>query len=77
MNPAGELPVNSARHALSEDRNQQLFWAVWSATAAFGAYFCMYAVRKPFTAATFAGTPLWGLDYKIALVTSQVFGYMV
>jgi hypothetical protein len=44
--------------------------------AAFGAYFCMYAFRKPFTAATYAGAAeLGGLDFKVALVIAQVFGY--
>jgi hypothetical protein len=28
--------------------------SVWCVTAAFGAYFCMYAFRTPFTAATYA-----------------------
>ncbi len=45
--------------------------------AAFGTYFCMYAFRKPYTAADFAGAesePL-GLDFKIALLIAQVMGY--
>jgi len=52
-------------------------WAIaaWAITAAFGCYFCMYAFRKPFTAAGFSGTPYWGVEYKILLVTSQVLGY--
>ncbi len=44
--------------------------------AAFTAYFCMYAVRKPFTAATWAGyDDVLGLDFKIALVLAQLIGY--
>jgi hypothetical protein len=35
----------------------------------------MYAFRKPFTAATYEGLTLWGLDYKIVLVITQVAGY--
>lgn len=42
--------------------------------AAFSAYFCMYAFRKPFAAATFEGE-VAGVDLKIALVVSQVVGY--
>ncbi|MFQ3649591.1 MAG: DUF5690 family protein [Gemmataceae bacterium] len=49
----------------------------WSLLAAFGTYFCMYAFRKPFTAAKFAEWSLWGVEYKIVLVTAQVFGYML
>ncbi|WP_053991542.1 DUF5690 family protein [Mangrovimonas sp. TPBH4] len=45
--------------------------------ASFGAYFCMYAFRKPFTVATFEGLSLWGVDYKIILIIAQVLGYMI
>lgn len=47
------------------------------AVAAFGTYFCMYAFRKPFTAASYAGTSFAGIDFKTILVVSQVMGYMV
>ncbi len=43
--------------------------------AAFGTYFCMYAFRKPFTAGTFTGQTLWGIDAKTVLVASQLLGY--
>ena len=45
--------------------------------AAFGAYFCMYAFRKPFNAGVYAGLSLWGLHYKSILVITQVMGYML
>jgi phosphonate degradation associated HDIG domain protein len=47
----------------------------WSVVAAFGTYFCMYAFRKPFTAAGYADITLWGMGYKTVLVTAQVLGY--
>jgi len=47
-----------------------------AAVAAFSTYFCMYAFRKPFTAATFDGQQLFGLELKSALVVSQLCGYM-
>ncbi|MDB6071272.1 MAG: hypothetical protein JWL81_2443 [Verrucomicrobiales bacterium] len=50
--------------------------AVWAMTAAFVAYGCMYAFRKPFTAAAFAGS-FGGMDYKSLLVLSQLAGYTV
>lgn len=45
--------------------------------AAFGAYFAMYAFRKPFAAATFADVGGWhfAIDYKSALLIAQVCGY--
>ncbi len=51
--------------------------AFWASFAAFGAYFCMYAFRKPFAAASFDGLVLWGVDYKIVLVISQLCGYLL
>lgn len=45
--------------------------------AAFGAYFCMYAFRKPFAVATFEGLTAMGIDYKIVLIIAQVLGYML
>ncbi len=43
--------------------------------AAFGAYFCMYAFRKPFSVATFEGLEVFNIDYKIILIIAQVIGY--
>ena len=51
--------------------------SLFMAFAAFSTYFCMYAFRKPFTAATFEGLALWGISFKIVLVVSQVLGYML
>lgn len=49
--------------------------SVWCVVAAFGAYFCMYGFRKPFTAGAYPGSPVWGVDLKTLLVTLQVIGY--
>ena len=49
---------------------------LYAITVAFGAYFCMYGFRKPFAVATFEAYALWGIDYKILLIISQVLGYM-
>lgn len=51
-------------------------FALYAGGAAFLTYFCMYAFRKPFSAATYAGQQLFGLDYKVLLATVQVAGYM-
>lgn len=56
------------------------YWKVlWLAcVGAFTAYFCMYAFRKPFTAAQFDGVQWCGLsvDLKSALLISQMLGYL-
>jgi hypothetical protein len=46
-------------------------------SAAFLAYASMYAFRKPFTAASFEGIHVGGMDYKVVLVIAQVMGYML
>lgn len=46
-----------------------------AALSAFCVYTCMYAFRKPFTAAAFADHTLWGMNYKIWLVIAQTAGY--
>jgi len=44
--------------------------------ASFGAYFCVYAFRKPFAAAQYADAQDVGpLDFKIAIIIAQVLGY--
>lgn len=43
--------------------------------AAFGTYFCMYAFRKPFTAATYEETVWLGVGFKTVLIAAQVTGY--
>lgn len=51
-------------------------FALYAGSMAFGAYFAMYAYRKPFTVADFAtAAPIGMVQYKIALVIAQVFGY--
>lgn len=54
-----------------------LFFSVFSMSAAFITYCSMYAFRKPFSAGVFADMQLWGVDYKIILITTQVLGYML
>ena len=51
--------------------------SAWCVIAAFGAYFCMYAFRKPFTAGAYADVGAWGIQTKTLLVTAQVFGYTI
>jgi hypothetical protein len=49
--------------------------SAWCVVAAFGTYFCMYAFRKPFTAASYQNVIVWGMGYKTVLVTAQVLVY--
>jgi hypothetical protein len=79
----------SEREPLSED--QQPFasaddsdsvlavtlFTVMAIMAAFSTYFCMYAFRKPFSAASYEGLMFLNtsFDLKTVLVTSQIIGY--
>jgi hypothetical protein len=58
-------------------KQSDYIFMAYAMTMAFGTYFCMYAYRKPFTVATFEGMEMWGVDYKILLIISQVLGYML
>lgn len=54
-----------------------IFFFLWSFTAAFLAYASMYAFRKPFNAASYAGFELFNLPLKDVLLISQILGYML
>ena len=51
-------------------------FACYAILASFSTYFCMYAFRKPFTAATYDELDTFvGLNLKTAFVISQLVGY--
>jgi hypothetical protein len=50
-------------------------FTLYGGLMAFGAYFAMYGFRRPFTVASFTDAAPVLVEYKIALVIAQVFGY--
>lgn len=62
--------------ACLEKRSETVF-TIFASVAAFSAYFCMYAFRKPFAVAQFAGLHFLGMDYKTILIIAQILGYML
>ena len=40
-------------------------------------YINVYALRKPFTAASFDGLDAFGLDYKVLVTIVQILGYLI
>ncbi len=54
---------------------QNVQFILHASIAAFITYLSMYAFRKPFTASTYDGMKVWGVDYKILLILSQLIGY--
>lgn len=53
------------------------FISLYAAICSFCVYFCMYAFRKPLTAAGFEGLYFLKIDYKVWLVSAQLTGYML
>ena len=50
---------------------------LWAGGAALLSYSLVYALRKPFTAATFDGLSIWGMDYKVVVTITQILGYLL
>src|SRR5262249_7513720 len=77
--PAPERGVSMKEAGREEDGwaadGRGLSLPAWCVVAAFGTYFCMYAFRKPFTAASYPDVIVWGMGYKTVLITAQVLGY--
>jgi hypothetical protein len=72
--------IGSVQKVAMVDQRQEksdLVWALWTVTAAFGCYFCMYAFRKPFTAASYSSIFVFGVGFKSVLIIAQVLGYMI
>ncbi len=67
------------RHPLRPllSRAPRAVFVLYAIGASFATYFCMYAFRKPFAAASFGGLSFLGtgLDLKTAFVISQIVGY--
>ena len=58
-----------------ESTRATLGFNAYCVVAAFGAYFCMYAFRKPFSAGSYEDLTFLGMPYKSILILSQVAGY--
>jgi hypothetical protein len=57
------------------ERAPALGFALYAVSAAFVTYFCMYAFRKPFAAASYEGQELGPIGLKGALIIGQLVGY--
>lgn len=66
--------VTNSRKA---DIQSKWLFSLFCIGGAFITYCSMYAFRKPFTASIYADLQFFGIDYKILLITAQVFGYML
>jgi len=57
--------------------SREITVAIFAAITSFAAYTSIFAFRKAFNVAPFAGHTMLGMDYKVMLVVTQVFGYML
>lgn len=58
-------------------KSSPFVFILFCSAAAFLTYCSMYAFRKPFTAGTYKGLTLLGVDYKVALIILQLLGYVI
>lgn len=58
-------------------RLSDVLFVLWAGGAALLSYSLVYALRKPFTAATFDGLDFFGMDYKTATSIIQIAGYFL
>ncbi|MCC8173459.1 MAG: DUF5690 family protein [Odoribacter sp.] len=58
-------------------RFKEVTFVLWAGLLALFSYSLVYALRKPFTAATFDGQTILGMDYKVAVTVIQICGYLL
>ncbi len=67
------------QHILSAGKRgfSDFLFILWAGGAALLSYSLVYALRKPYTAATFDGLEVFGMDYKVAVTIVQIIGYVL
>jgi len=58
-----------------DSKKNILLEASYAGAVAFAIYTCMYAFRKPFSAASFEGIKVGGIGLKSGLIIAQLIGY--
>ena len=70
--------IAEVKSKLSSNRRlSDLLFILWAGGAALLSYSLVYALRKPFTAATFDGIEAFGLHYKVLVTSIQIVGYLI
>lgn len=67
------LQINNS----SQKRLSDFLFILWAGGAALLSYSLVYALRKPFTAASFENAEFFDMDYKVVVTISQILGYVV
>ena len=58
-------------------RINDLLFIFWAGGCALLCYSMVYALRKPFTAATFDNIMVWGFSFKTVVTIAQIVGYLI
>lgn len=62
---------------ISKKKLSDFLFILWAGGTALLSYSLVYALRKPFTAATFDGLDFFGMDYKTTTSIVQISGYLI
>lgn len=73
MNMNNFLQINET----TRKRLSDFLFILWAGGAALLSYSLVYALRKPFTAASFENAEFFDMDYKVVVTISQILGYVV
>lgn len=72
-----KIITNIKAELLANKKLSDLVFILWAGGAALLSYSLVYALRKPFTAASFDGMEAFGLDYKVLTTIIQILGYLI
>lgn len=61
----------------SRKRLSDFLFILWAGGAALLSYSLVYALRKPYTAASFDDLEIFNMDYKVAITIAQILGYAI
>ena len=77
--PKGQITRWLDHHQRETSPASTIVFSSYAMLAAFSTYFCMYAFRKPFAAATYEGMDFFstGLTLKATFLISQIIGYTI
>ena len=74
---AAENKTMVMEQIVKNKRFSEALLILWAGGAALLSYSLVYALRKPYTAASFEGFDFFGTDYKVAVTTIQILGYVI
>ncbi len=60
---------------ISRNPLSDILFTLWAGGAALLSYSLVYALRKPYTAATFDDLEVFNMDYKVVVTIVQILGY--